>query len=201
MIDPDDILNIRVLTCKDNARFHTQMIDVTDIDGNQGKIETLRLLHFKQYSYFDILNNISVIQSLNLHKSCKNLLLHIDLTVASHIGHLSQIKNSIESTLKKKYYYSLENVNLLLKLQLGHSHIDWIFSLLKSNVKILKHQFKQLNIGINVCTRYASVYQVIEWNPSVDEKFLTSIQAQMDKRKPNEDTCQDNYYSLLNQWS
>ena len=70
---------------------------------------------------------------------------------------------------------------------------------MKSNVKILKYQFKQLNIGINVCGVNSSVYQIIEWDPSIDEKVLTSIQAQI--YKPNENMCEDNYYSLLNQWS
>ena len=76
-VDLADIANISVLTCKDNVRFGT---DVMNGNGSRGKIKTLRLLHFDDDSCFDVLNNKNVIQSLNLHKTCKNLLVQIDLT-------------------------------------------------------------------------------------------------------------------------
>ena len=43
------------------------------------------------------------------------------------------------------------------------SPIDWLFDL-------LKYQFKQFNIGLYA--RNCNVYQVIEWNDDIDDKYL-----------------------------
>ena len=115
---------------------------------SRGKIKTLRLLNFDDNCCFDVLNNKNVIQSLNLLKSCKNLLVQIDLTDVSLRDNSCKMEKVIKSIFQKECYYNLDNVNLLLEL--NHCHIDWIFALLKRDVKILKHQFKQLNIGITI---------------------------------------------------
>ena len=200
VIDLEDILNIRVLTCKDNVQFRR---NTGNSDSNPARatvkgrynIETLRLLRFTRRSCLDILNDTNVIQSLNLDQSCKNMLVQLDLSS----GNSSNMQNVIKSILEKDVYCSLENVNVVLKLR--HCHLDWIFSLLQQNVQMLKHQFKQFNIGMNVCSFgvLPDVYQIIEWNSNIDEKFLDAIQVRMNKS--NEDNYKDKYYSLLNKWS
>ena len=55
--------------------------------------------------------------------------------------------------------------------------MDWIVNILKSNENILKHQFKQLNIGICKCTttenrNIKETFHVLEWNPKIDDKVL-----------------------------
>lgn len=209
-IDLDDILHIRVLTCKHGVIFPDHVMSNNDNTcavangkgGRRGNIETLRLLHLREGSRFDILNNVNVIQSLNLHRSCKNLFVDIDITHATLNDKLYKV---IESTLKKEYYYSLENVNLLLALT--QRQIDWVFALLKRNVKILKHQFKQLRIGINVIGINTCMYQIIEWNSKVDEKFLNQCKSLFDDDQLHSLKCQDQqeyeknkYDMLLGQW-
>ena len=205
VIDFDDIINTRVLTCKDNARFGTS--NDNSAGTAERKIETLRLLDFNRYSCFDILKNRNIIQSFNLDKSCKNLLMQVDTGVWTVIHNSSEIENCLKSIFEKEYYYSLENVNLLFKL--NRLHVHWIFTLLKRNVKILKHQFKQFNIGINVKIGDTDVYQTISpWNPSIDEKVLDEteilLQNQVGFFTPiQSDNCQHHskYLCLLDQWS
>ena len=200
-IDLEDILNIRALTCNKRVQFghHLMNGDINHCnagDESRPNIETLRLLDFEddlRYS-LHILHNTNVIESLNLHNSCKNLLVQLDISVVGIVENSYKIDTIIESILKKEHYYSLENVNLLLKSR--HSYIDWMFTLLKRNVKILKHQFKQLNIGINI-DHDPCLYQVIEWNSNVDEKFLSERENVFDDDQQEK----EKYDSLLQQWS
>ena len=90
LIELDDIIIVQVLTCKDIGRltFGSDVMNsnhkAASGDGHrfEGTIETLRLLDFDDTSCFDILNDRKAIQLLGLDKSCKNLLVQIDI---SHI--------------------------------------------------------------------------------------------------------------------
>ena len=101
--------------------------------------------------------------------------------------------------MQKERYYSLENVNLLLQLE--HGQIEWFFGLMKRNVPVLKYQFKQLKIGINIDGIKNDIYQVIEWNPSVDQTFLDEHKALLDQNEGEFGREKNKYGILLNKWS
>ena len=60
--------------------------------------------------------------------------------------------------------------------------------MLKKNVLILKHQFKQLNIGLKIFTGDGIKYCTIEWNSQIDEKYLNTTQQEMNGEKVKYDS-------------
>ena len=161
------------------------------------KIETMRLVSFRNsnaygaQACYDICNKKLVIESLNLHNSLKNLtsefIIHNSLTIV-----FDDCKKALENILQKKYYYKLENVNIILQLQYNlyncNESIGWFFKLLKDNHKILKYQFKQLNIAVKDAFGYRSsrLYFILEWNNKIDDKSL-----EQDQERFNEMRCDD----------
>ena len=116
------------------------------------EIETMRLLNC--WSSVDICNNETLIESLNLHKSLKNLMLEMDTTqmaISNIRDDFKQWMKAIGHILEKQYYHNLENVNILLDTYTGEEFefIDDFFKVLKQNQQLLKHQFRQFNIGIH----------------------------------------------------
>ena len=54
-----------------------------------------------------------------------------------------------ETVLTKSCFFNLENVNTLIKIRdIDQTSLDLFFNVLKQHIKLLKYQFKQLNIGI-----------------------------------------------------
>ena len=111
--------------------------------------------------------------------------------------------NVIEKILKKEYYYNLANVNILIDSNDGK--IDKLFQILKKNYVVLKHQFKQLNIG---CYTWNSElqngkYHVLKWNSAIDVKFLNqqhkiSVDHSGDV---NVKSMKEKFQELKNQWN
>ena len=163
--------------------------------------------------YWNICTDTNLIQSFNLHRTCKNLWLKIHNNCGNSDDWIN-FKTVIKAILKKQDYYSLENFNLLLLLQdpmsisSQLSRIDWFFDLLKQKKQMLKYQFKQLNIGLRDVTHDA--YHVIEWNQSIDDEYLDKICNQC-KEKHNVYLIQpfkhkhhpnsQKYHVWWNQWS
>ena len=92
-------------------------------------------------------------------------------SVASTLACFKQWTKAIGHILEKKYYHNLENVNILLVTYIGEESefIDDFFKVLKQNQKLLKHQFRQFNIGIHMENK---MYFTIKWNKKIDDKFL-----------------------------
>ena len=169
------------------------------------QIETLRFIDFDDINTdrSDLLENQMLIESLNLHNSVKNLTLCIELTIVD--DHKKRWERYVSNLLTKKYYFNLENVNILLYTSKIKA-IDRIFDILKKYQNILKHQFKQLNIGIQrqkeidlSCKRV----DIIKWNSNIDDKFLDNYRVkcyQYDQSKLQCKTNADQYQQLIQQW-
>ena len=70
--------------------------------------------------------------------------------------------------------------------------VDLIFGLLRKNLKVLKHQFGQLNVGLKqVCEKekekeqgknqYAQHCDIIEWNADIDAQFLHKKRTELNE--------------------
>ena len=201
--------NLRVLT------FVYNCLDPGDGSGfdkdyDHLKIDTLRFINFDLFSETYILQDEKAIESLNLHQSVTKLTLHVEFRyIQSQPEQRKRWEQIICNLLLKKNYFHLQNVNILLKF-VSYKHvtntslIDWIFGILKSNHKVLKHQFKQLNIGIirKDDPYVAQQCYMLQWNPKVDDKWLDAYQATCDCNalEDNEKNTQK-YSELKNQWS
>lgn len=151
MLDLNDNFTMEVLTCENDVEFISKWRDISinnyDDDGCinciSGNIQTLRLTRFRRESNCDLCNNQNLIESFQLDKSVKNLL--IDLTLENNIS--TKWKDAIECIIKKQYYHNLENVNLLLGTT-TMKDVEWIFKVLKNHQGLLKYNFKNLNIAL-----------------------------------------------------
>ena len=146
----------------------------------------------------DICNNKSVIDTLNLQNSLKNFMLHININCTDNQT-LNKWQNVIESIVKKEHFYKLQNFSILLDVE--NQHIDWIFKILKKNVQLLKYQFKQFIIGLNI---EHSHYHVLEWNTQIDKKYLACLESLWKRNNEKQEIrnqMQDKYWLLIDQWS
>ena len=184
---PHAFSTVNVLTC--NAFEGLSVVDTLGkIDCN---IDTFRLIGCSGYDSTDICVNDKLIQALNLHSTLVNLTIEVDIRIfAISPYHITRWMKGIETVLLKQYYHNLQNVNILMKI--FQSNMDCFFEMLKKHVSILKHQFKQLNIGLEVHGTYCT----FEWNPQIDEKYL-------EKQKHCQERNQGNkrkYKQWLKQW-
>ena len=195
---------LRKLTCKYDIRFTNVNIKIntSDKENMYMNIETLRLINFDQDSSYDICNNKILIEILNFEKSLKNLILHIHLTDMTN-QQLNQCKNVIESILKKENLYTLQNVVILLHI--SRNDLDLIFKMLKTNIQLLKHQFKQLIVGLRWRIHDLDDwhYIVLEWNQQIDNKYLDQLKAlgQQNNEELEQEIqhqMKEKYFSLLN---
>ena len=170
---------------------------------NRGlEIETLRLLTQAEWTRLNICNAEIAIESLNLQYSLKNL------TIELIINSVCTRKTTLQNVLQKKYYHNLENVNMILDFPTKNTNIDWFFKLLKDNCKILKYQFKKLNIVIfkHVVNDgyHQQLYFVLEWNENLDDKGLDQLKKQFDEMKgddSNQQQFEEKYWFMRKQWS
>ena len=169
--------SLKILTLDANSFiYHHDKIR----DRFNGQIETLRIIGHDFWMYcdnsLDIFYKEKLIESLNLHNSLKNLIVEVITWAWSNDKHLKHWQEIISNLLVKKHYFNVDNLIILFKIE-RHDEgeiLDFIFNLLKKHVKVLKHQFKQLNIGIkqnNNMDEYDK-YQIIEWNCNTDAKKL-----------------------------
>ena len=182
--------NIRFLTNQLQDGGESININKKNINNNRGlAIKTLRLIGFNDKSLTSICDNKTVIQLCNLDDTLKNLTLEISAKKYHHGRnnhvfsfqrqivqiHETNWQKAINNILTKEFYNKLENVNILFRVESNIS-IDWMVNILKTNEKILKHQFKRLNVGICKHTMENSntkeTYHVLEWNPKIDDKAL-----------------------------
>ena len=221
-----DVIDVSTITCdswvkfklsdEDNTKLLLQLLsdEPKNINININSnvvIETLRLVNCA--SFMNICSDTNLIQSFNLHQTCKNLLLEIHSNCITS-DDWKKFQMAIEAVLDKQDYYNLENFILLLVFQehmsklLQLSRIDWFFGLLKSKKRLLKYQFKQFNIGLRDMTY--DVYHVMEWNQDIDDEYLDKIWNQCKEKRNvfNMDTCSlkkpqncQKYHAWLNQWS
>ena len=97
-------------------------------------------------------------------------------------------EKALEIILQKKYYYNLENVNIILELEVSKREIfndisiDWFFQLFEDNEKILKHQFKQLNIAILQDMKNNEIL-VFEWDNKMNKNRLSQLKHQFYKMR------------------
>ena len=201
--------SLQKLSCDYNIKFDKELKDVghnqenlkkstLDLDKQENmNIETLRLRNFNAFSSCDICNDKIVIESLNLQNSLKDLMLTIRLTNMNNRT-LNQWQNAIESIVKKEYFYNLEKVIILLTI--ARNDIDWIFTMLKANISLLKYQFKKFTIGLDIYSHY----HVLEWNKEIDETYLNQLQAlckQNNKKQEIQDQTKQKYCKLIDEWS
>ena len=161
-------------------------------------IETLGLRNFYQASNYDICNNKHVIESLNLQHSLKNLKLSIGFSMGDHVLTQCQ-KKAIELILTKEHFHKLENVIILLTS--SNKSIDWVFKMLKKNVQLLKYQFKQCTIGLNV--RHFGWCHILEWNKEIDKRHLDKLQAvchQNNAKQEIQDQIKEKYRKLKREY-
>ena len=188
-------------------------------------IQTLRLMGFGHRCNMQILNNKQVIKLLNLENSLTNLTIHFGIGDSE-----SALFEALENVLEKKYYYQLENVNILLDIYINHEMkchgccekieknkkdsdelgkeitIDNIFQVFKNMKWILKYQFKQLNIGLHILfiKLNKQTYHVFKWNSSIDENFLDQQRKNCYRCDQDEDVKHKNqkmFCQLKDQWA
>ena len=179
------------------------------------QLKTLRLFNLwycDDKIKLTLLENEKVIEILNFQNSVKNMTIGI---VLDHMDNIHDIndhwKPLLINVLKKKYYFNLTNVNILLyceyhgnKLRAKKNFVDWIFGILKENKNVLKYQFKQLRIGL----QYMRFYNVIEWNTNNGlnndiDKFLIDNQAKWNQSHQSKFEHQSNYQKfqqIEDQW-
>ena len=184
-------------------------------------IETMRLIDYRSdtntSSTICICNNKKLIESWNLHNSLKNLTLVIAPARTFYDQDLYQQQwkqwlLAIKNVLTKEYYFNLENVNILIydiSKKNCHQAIS-IFKILQENKSILKHQFKQLNIGFRILKK--SCY-ILKWDDNINDKLLEQKKSDIleyirwcwrdttkkPKRMPSKQTLQE-YDSMKEQW-
>lgn len=160
-----------------------------------------------------------MIQSLNLHNSVKNITLHIcfrerDTNDNNFSWYFEFWKIYVTNLLNKKDYFNLTNLNILIDCTTlifdwnGRSTADWIFGILKNNVKVLQYQFVELNIGLRISKEFfrsdviecQSCY-VFEWDSTVNEKFLDECkQFIRNQSAPDRKLNVKKFRKLINQW-
>ena len=167
-------------------------------DNNQIQIKTLRLMNFDIQHDSKIITNESVIKILNLDNSLKNL------TLGYQWDGVTGVQAFEKQILKKQYYHNLENVNILVNSNSSES-IDEFFELLKKNIQLLKHQFKQLNIGLCMPSAASDKdkYYILQWNSKITDKYLDNqheLFVQNDNIS-NNTQLKEKYQKLANQWT
>ena len=202
--------NLRKLTCEENVSFENiNMINVKQLQQrrltlenreNDMNIDTLRLTRFHDDSSCDICTNQTVITTLNLQNSLKNLMLNINLTDMDD-ENLNQWHNAIESIVKKKYFYKLENAIILLSVP--SNGVDAIFKMFEKNVQLLNYQFEKLIIGLYVDYSHCHVF---EWNKEIDKQYLDKMKSLCKQKNPYEDKevqnqMREKFSSLNDEWS
>ena len=175
-------------------------------------IETLRFIEFDDISRLDLLDNQMLIESLNLHNSVKNLTIDFCLEYKVYRDKVERWEKCISNVLTKKYYFNLENVNILFYSEYvspdSLQPIDWIFGILKKHSNILKYQFKQLNIGIKTAKTTDESFRrvninILQWNSNIDNKFLDDYQERFDQLHQSTlelKTKSEQYQQLIQQW-
>ena len=176
-------------------------------------IETLRFInisHNQNFKFFKIFNNEEMIESLNFHNSVKNMTLN--MTISDTID-CYEWKKVLLNLLTKKYYFNLENLNILLFFDVSPHGIflnltDWIFDIVKENYQSIKYQFTQLNIAFKINTWYLiniAQYHILKLNDKMNKQSLRKYQktCQHPRRSPDHLKHQANaakYNEWVNQW-
>ena len=199
----DLFARIRVLTCKNDFHVDFSLIEINHL---KCQIDTLRLIAFNfLYTPTDICVNKKLIELLKLQENLKNLTLELALELdldcmSSSLVIKQQFETWIEAIntiLTKEYFYHLENVNLLLYL--CNDNIEPFLNLLKKHCKLLKNQFKQLNICVKCEVNYLSSlnYYTFSWDSTIGEKYLDKKAKDIIQEK--DDLTQENQLKY-NQW-
>ena len=177
---------------------------------DQLHIETLRFINVSNVRR-KIFNNQEMIESLNFHNSVKNMTLNIIICDMNACHKWTRV---LLNLLTKKYYFNLENLNILFCFHVSIGKIflnvmDWIFDMLKENCENIKYQFKQLNIAFkSILWNLINIerYDVIEWNDKIDKHLLNEYQIRCKKfcqtsqpRKQQGENVKK-YEELKNQW-
>ena len=200
---------VELLTFSNDAIFkHIDKIEYND-SRKYHKIKTLCLSKFSCFSQSDICTNYQLIESLNLQNSLKNLMINIiiwdgDIHAKDDID---RWKMAINYILQKKYFYNLENVNLLFETNNSDGlSLNMLFTILTENTKELKYQFKQFNVGIRILnnTYPIETYHVWKWNKDINDKYLDEKQEDIYLCRYQDDKIFDRfkteYFSLEKQW-
>ena len=146
-------------------------------------------------------NKDSINQGLNLCNSLKNLTFYFDILPLFVFANI--YKKSIENILEKKYYYNLENVNILVDFQVCDQYdkeVDYILGIFKKHIKLLKYQFKQLNVAFYNIKEACYVW---EWNSNIDHKFLDQVKHKFCFEQQDVVECnkhKEKMMQLSNQW-
>ena len=190
------------------------------------KIDTLRFIDL--ISVNTSLNNMfqkeQLIESLDFHNTVKNMTLNINFgdfkRNSKDLNNCPHWEKNILNVLLKKNYFHLSNVNILLEYSYSYTlrkgvnnTFGWFFDILKKNQIVLKHQFKQLNIGLRHVYKKLSrdmkiideckLCYILKWHPQIDNKFLDQFKTKFNKSWQSSLECQANalkYQRLKNQW-
>lgn len=154
---PDHHRNLKVLTFGvDTKILHENRRIKSTVNSHvhptiDMQIHTLGLINCHDSCWQSFLQNkYSINDILNLTNSLRNLTICLVMWWP-HMWHMHM--KSIENVLQKKYYYNLQNVNILIKLSLQlnkvyvANEIDRIVDIFKTHKNVLKQQFTKLNVG------------------------------------------------------
>ena len=171
--------NIHVLTCNDH--FNIRLSEAKT--PKNCHIGTLRLINFTVRWCPQICVSNKVIEALNLHQNLNNFTLQLQLGNMNpeHPAFKSWM-DAIDKILRKEYYHQLKNVNVLLTISNKTVAIEAFFEILKKNCQILKYQFEQLNVGLEIsCLTNSScfAYYVFVWSPTMDKKMLMEHETKL----------------------
>ena len=168
---------IDFVTINDHNSIYKSINIIKNLDRGL-EIETMRLISYWNHENPYFFNNKMVIDSLNLQNSLENLTMELVMQPI----YVHQVE-ALENVMLKRYYYNLENVNIMIEID-DNTSMVWFFELLQKNQQILKHQFKQLNIAIvkNIIFQQ-KVYFVFEWNTNMNEERLNQLNEQFQEMK------------------
>ena len=205
LCNPHTLSTPSILTFDGHITFHVNNNNKSNNNiSNQSigsQIETLRLMHFTEQYDSKLLNNKQIIESLNLQNSLRNLTIYGEVYWNSCYIYLV---NPIEKLiLQKEYYYNLERVNILIAIYNQYANtIHDIFQMLQRNIQLLKHQFKQLNIGFRIHLTTLTKYHLLTWNPKIDKKFLNEqYRICRNNINCNVQSTKEEFEQVKNQWS
>ena len=179
-------------------------------------IDTLRFIDINRNFSTNIYNNENLIESLNFDNSVKNMTISVEIDVMHQSNENDDWawSRTISNLVVKKNFYHLTKLNILFKINNiddAHKHnnagditMDWLFDILKKHEKLLKHQFGQLNIGLNIAqNNNCQKCLVLEWNSNIDKKALNLVQIKYNHSRQSRNERNTNlkkYNQLLNQW-
>ena len=204
-----DIMNttkqkyLTILTCQGASEI--QGFNCVQLN-TRTNVSTLRILdYYHGISDINFVSNKLLIEAMGIDTNLQNLTFHC-------VTYFNvSTCNDVSLIIKKLYFYNLENVSILFDVRNSccasdeslNQFVIKFFKILRDNIKLLKYQFKTLNIGMMIEERKTDIFS---WNPNIDLQFIKNKEAEwkaLKQRKfdPQQDVQREiMFFKWKNQW-